>query len=264
MIASGVDEERWRMPVITPFVHHRHAVAFSDDLLDVAADHDDRRSILSEPANEAMDLGLGADVDALRRFVEDHDARRERQPFAKHDLLLVSAAECRDRRFDGRGFDRQRCGGVLSSTGLGGTLHETKTGVGAECRQRHVLAHSHCRDDAPAATILGNQTDSRADRVARRVERQRLAVEQYATGHRRHDSADRFGQLGASRADQAGNAEHLAAVDGQRDLGEWDSDACGCGRAAAVPRVSACFHRLARRFRRRSRGRPSAARDDRA
>ena len=63
---------------------------------------DDRRALVSEPANEAMDLGLGADVDALRGFIEEHDARLERQPFAEHDLLLISAAECRDRRFDGQ------------------------------------------------------------------------------------------------------------------------------------------------------------------
>ena len=72
----------------------------------------DRRALVGEPADQPVDLGLGADVDALRRLVEDDDARLERQPFAEHDLLLVAAAERRDRRFDRRRLHRQRCVGV--------------------------------------------------------------------------------------------------------------------------------------------------------
>ena len=102
-------------------------------------------------------------------------------------------------------------------------------------------------------------------RIASRGESstQRLAVEQYATGHRRHDSTDRFGQLGASRADQAGNAEHLAAVDSQRDLGEGIATradavevqpwlACACSRrlgAAAPPSIARPTIRRTRRSR---------------
>ena len=44
-----------------------------------------------EVAQNAIDVGLGADVDAARRLVDDQNARRARQPFGQHHLLLVAA-----------------------------------------------------------------------------------------------------------------------------------------------------------------------------
>ena len=44
----------------------------------------------------AVDLGLGADVDAARRLVEDQHLRAHRQPLAQHDLLLVAAGQVHD------------------------------------------------------------------------------------------------------------------------------------------------------------------------
>ena len=46
-----------------------------------------------ELAHQAMDLGLGADVDAARRLVEDEQLRIVGEPLAEHDLLLVAAGE---------------------------------------------------------------------------------------------------------------------------------------------------------------------------
>ena len=47
-----------------------------------------------------VDLGLGADVDAARRLVEDQHPRAHGQPLAEHDLLLVAAREVDDRLVD--------------------------------------------------------------------------------------------------------------------------------------------------------------------
>ena len=44
----------------------------------------------------AVDLGLGADVDAAGRLVEDEHPGAHRQPLAEHDLLLVAAGEVDD------------------------------------------------------------------------------------------------------------------------------------------------------------------------
>ena len=43
-----------------------------------------------------MNIGLGADVDAVCRLVEDQDPRLGREPFREHDLLLVAAREAAD------------------------------------------------------------------------------------------------------------------------------------------------------------------------
>ena len=43
--------------------------------------------------DQLMDLDLGADVDAARRFVEDQHLGLRLQPLADDDLLLVAARE---------------------------------------------------------------------------------------------------------------------------------------------------------------------------
>ena len=49
--------------------------------------------------HQPVDFGLGADIDAARRLVKDHDLRRHGEPFGQHDLLLIAARE----RAGGRG-----------------------------------------------------------------------------------------------------------------------------------------------------------------
>ena len=44
-------------------------------------------------ADDVVNLELGADVDALRRLVEQQDARVGRQPLRRDDLLLIAAAQ---------------------------------------------------------------------------------------------------------------------------------------------------------------------------
>ena len=58
-------------------------------------------------AQDAVDLGAGADVDALRRLVRDEDRRLGEHRARHHDLLLVAARERRDRRLERRRLDGQ-------------------------------------------------------------------------------------------------------------------------------------------------------------
>ena len=50
-------------------------------------------AVLGQVQDQALDLGLGADVDAAGRLVEDEDLRVRRQPAREDDLLLVAAAQ---------------------------------------------------------------------------------------------------------------------------------------------------------------------------
>ena len=43
--------------------------------------------------DEAIDFGLGADIDAARGLVEDQHFRAARQPTPKHDLLLIASGQ---------------------------------------------------------------------------------------------------------------------------------------------------------------------------
>ena len=74
-------------------MHDQDAIADADHLFHVAGNHQHGDAGVGEGADQAVDLALGADIDAARRLVEQHDIRRHRQPFGKHDLLLVAARQ---------------------------------------------------------------------------------------------------------------------------------------------------------------------------
>src|SRR3712207_8089502 len=70
-------------------------------------DHEDRHTLGRQVGDELVDLGLGADVDAARRLVQDQDARVEHQAAREQRLLLVAAAQVADRLVQGRRLDPQ-------------------------------------------------------------------------------------------------------------------------------------------------------------
>ena len=76
--------------------HDDDAVGHAEDLGDFGGDHDDGEALRRELGHELVHRGLGADVDALGRLVEDDDPRLRRQPLGDHHLLLVAARELAD------------------------------------------------------------------------------------------------------------------------------------------------------------------------
>ena len=79
-----------------PFAHDDDAIGHAEDLGQFGRDHDDGQALGDELGHEAVHGGLGADVDALGRLVEDDDLRLRRQPFGDDDLLLVAAGQRAD------------------------------------------------------------------------------------------------------------------------------------------------------------------------
>ncbi len=71
--------------------HDDDAVADADQLGHLRRDDDHRAALRRERGDEAVDLLLGADVDAARRLVDDDDARIELHHFGQQKLLLVAA-----------------------------------------------------------------------------------------------------------------------------------------------------------------------------
>src|SRR5581483_7113413 len=73
--------------------HHADAIAHADDFGQVARDQQHGEAVLREAADDLVDLALRADVDALRRLVEDQQPRPGREPPREGNLLLVAARE---------------------------------------------------------------------------------------------------------------------------------------------------------------------------
>ena len=78
-----------------------------DDLLQLRGDEHDRQPRLGEIADQALDLGLRADVDAAGRIVEQQHPRLEAQDARQQDLLLVAAGELADPLVGARRLDPQ-------------------------------------------------------------------------------------------------------------------------------------------------------------
>src|ERR1700710_225473 len=87
-----------QLAALASFAENDDAIAEADDFGQLRADDDDRQALARELTDDAIDLHLGADIDAARRFVEDQRGARRIHPSAEQDLLLIAAREVGDRR----------------------------------------------------------------------------------------------------------------------------------------------------------------------
>src|SRR5262249_49434223 len=77
------------------FPEHEHAIHQVDELVEIGGQHHDGHAVAGEPAQQAIEVVLGAGVDTARRVVEQQYARLDRKPARGHDVLLVTAAQRR-------------------------------------------------------------------------------------------------------------------------------------------------------------------------
>src|SRR5271165_451794 len=101
-------------------VHNQDAVGERDHFRHVAGDEKNGGALAGDLADELMQVGLGLDVDADRRLVDDEDLGLSRQPFGDRNLLLVSAGEIADdlserRRADVEALDEGGDGARLAA-----------------------------------------------------------------------------------------------------------------------------------------------------
>jgi len=201
-------------------VHHGDAVAHAEDFGHLGRDHDNRHAALGQIDHEAVDLGFGADIDALSGLVEDENGGRDVEPAGERDLLLIAAGERAGLGVDRRGFDLEAIdvdgGDVIFGSGV-------DEAAGADRRERghgDVGADGHLEDDAVLAAILGDVADSEADGVSGSRDADRRAVEEDFAAIGGSDAEEGLCEFGASGADEAGDAEDFAAADGEGNIVE--------------------------------------------
>ena len=110
---------------------------------------------------QLVDLGLGADVDAARRLVEEQDVAVAQQPLGDDDLLLVAAREQphllpRRRRLDAQLVDVARGGLVRWPPRV---EQPARPGEARQAGQRDVVCARPCR--WPGRSACGPRTGSR-------------------------------------------------------------------------------------------------------
>ena len=181
-------------------------------------------------AHQPVDLGLGADVDAARRLVEDHHLRLHRQPLGEHDLLLVAARQRADARVDrsASGCRAPRCCSrrcaVSAPPRISRPRGDRPAGWAARCSRRSA-------GRAAGRCACGPRARGRCRGRSRRAacgSRHGCAVEPDRAAERSVDAEDGAGQFGAAGADQA--ARPRISPRRSVEVDRLRRDAPGCAR----------------------------------
>src|ERR1700691_5126993 len=79
-------------------MHCKDRVADERELGKIAGTKKHAATAFGEGADQAVDLHLRGNVDALGRLFEQHHANFAGEPLGQNDLLLIAAGECRRRK----------------------------------------------------------------------------------------------------------------------------------------------------------------------
>ena len=180
-----------------------------------------------------MHVGLGPDVDAVGRLVEDQDPRLGREPLREHDLLLIAAGEAPHHLRGRVGLDPQLLHEPARRARARAAAAGSRPVSGPEAPpSSRVLRDRHRLDRGPGGAVLRQVGEAAAERRARRPRPERAALDPEPALVEGVDSEDRARHLGPAGADEAGEADDLAAPELERDVGEEPAagEALGAGR----------------------------------
>src|SRR5438093_6721582 len=152
-----------KFPTDFPLMHHEDAIAHTQNFGHLRRNHDNRNAICSEPVHEVIDLFLCSHVDSTRRLVKNEDLRLTAQPFAQHDLLLISSAEIYHLLAESRGFDMEVADEFSGKPLLLGAAHNPKLRNLTDAGKTHIRHHGQSQNQALRLSILRQETDSRRD-----------------------------------------------------------------------------------------------------
>ena len=210
--------------------------------------------------DQPVDLGLGADVDAAGRLVQDQHARLARQPACR----APPSAGCRRRAC----APAARSGAVMRDAradaarrrqpALGAAIERSRSARPARARTSVTLSSTlRSSSSASLLAVLGHQADAGQRSASAGVaQRQRPADDAdlaAAAAGRSPKSAAR--QLGAAGAHQPGEADDLAGAHAKLTVVDRAGGRRRRPPAATSPRTPRARGRTARP----GRGRPSAA-----
>ena len=112
-------------------------------------------------------LGLGADIDAARRFVNDQHTRSERQPAGQHHLLLIAARQVAHLLVGRRHPDVETLAVAFDQIALLLAIDKAETDQLPERRDTEIFAHSEVEEQGLLFAVLRHQADAGGNRVLR-------------------------------------------------------------------------------------------------
>src|SRR5262245_37987494 len=79
--------------------HNDDAMAHIHEFRELRRNNNHGRTLFGKPMYQAINLGLGADIDATRWLIKDQNVRIREHPFADNEPLLIAARDGADWRF---------------------------------------------------------------------------------------------------------------------------------------------------------------------
>src|SRR5690242_7935823 len=201
-------------------MHYRDAVAHAENLRKLRRYHDDRESLPGEIDHQFVDFRFGADVDALRRLIQDEHFGVNREPAREGHLLLIAAGERAGFRVQAGGLDAETLDVAACQLALGLVVEQAAMRDSIEIGEAGVGSDRHFQHDAVLAAVFRQVADLQPDGVGGGADARRAAVEEHLAGIGGRETEDGLRQLGAAGSDQAGEAEDLAPAHGKRDIAD--------------------------------------------
>lgn len=165
-----------------------------------------------------MDRGLGADIHARGRLLEDEHAQAHPEPPADHDLLLVSAGQCGDGGLAVAGAHREPFdqGGGLGTFAAGADPAQrrqaSRPGVGQE-----VLPYGQLGEAALPLSVTGHEGDTESDGLDDRTGTVRAAAEKGTSVEEGPGTREGSAQVPVSGAREADQAQGFPGPELQAD-----------------------------------------------
>ena len=186
----------------------------------VGRDQENAGARVQELGEDAVDLGLGADVDADGGLVEDEQVGAVAEPFADDDLLLVAARQGGGGDTGGAGDDAHALDLFGRGFRFGGTRHQARLAEAVEDGEVEVEADAERHAQALITPTFGDEGHAAVDGVALAGRVKRLVFEGDLAGGALRSSEEALGELAAAGADQTVEAHDLARADFKRHIGE--------------------------------------------
>ena len=74
-------------------IDDKNSITQADNFRKIGGDDNHTNAFTRKPAQQLVDLFFRAHINTLGWFVQNQNFRMDRQPFRKHDLLLIAAGE---------------------------------------------------------------------------------------------------------------------------------------------------------------------------
>ena len=175
----------------------------------------DRQLAPGEFIDQRVNFGLGADIDAASRFVEDQYFRTTGQPLSEDDFLLIPTGQQPHNLRRVGSFDPELVDHFRVQRLFGTVIQKAPVTDTIEVGQREIGPDAGFENEAVLPSIFRNQQDSSADRIGRFSDPNSFAIQQHAASGLGTQPEDGFRKFGATGADQPRHPENFARADSQ-------------------------------------------------